>query len=147
MIAVVDVEAPGGKLQYLGKELPVRPALVEVVLAAAEIIEAGSHAALRRGATLAYGILGERRVNAGMHMGVDHPGEGEPALAVIDGFRFSSRNIFFDLREFLALDADVRCRGGILVRPHHAHVLYEEVVLHRFARCARSPPSRTICMR
>src|SRR3989441_827977 len=73
--------------------------------------------------------------------------EGEPAFAVVDAFCFFDVKPVFNSEEFLTLDRDVGFAHAMFIRPHDAHVLYEEVVLHRFSRCASSPPSRTICMR
>ena len=49
VVAVVDVEAALGELEHLGEEVLVGAALVQVVLAGAEVVEAGGDAALGRG--------------------------------------------------------------------------------------------------
>ncbi len=148
--AVVDVELSFRDLQHLGEEFGVRPALVQVVLAAAEVVEAGGDAALRRGAALADRILRERRVDAGVHVRVDHAGEGKQALAIVDSLCFFNRDIFFDKRELSAGDGDVALDDLANIGPDDPDVLDDEVVAHffnRFSRWGSRPPSRTICMR
>jgi hypothetical protein len=89
--AVVDVEAALGGLQHLGVELLVRPALVQVVLAGAEIVQARRDPAHGGGLALRDRVLEQRRVDAAVHVGVDHAGKGQAVLAVVHLLRASRR--------------------------------------------------------
>jgi hypothetical protein len=125
MKTVVHMKAPGGQLQHLREELRVRPALVQVVLSAAEIVEARSHAALRRGAALAHRVLGERRVDAGVHVRVDHAGESQAAFPVVGVVRIQ---VGCDAGELPILDAYVGFLGLPCTRTDDADVLDDDVV-------------------
>ena len=149
VVAVVDVEPAGRDLQHLGEEIAVRPAAVQVVLSGAEVVQAGGDAALRCGAALAHRVLFERRIDAGVHVRVDHARKREPAFAVVDRLRFRGGRLVPTLANFSPVMAMSRVLDRARVRPHHAHVLDQEVVRHfsRFSRCGSRPPSRTISMR
>ena len=142
VVPVVDVKAPLGKLQHFREERRVGAAAVEVILAAAEVVEAGGHAALGRGPALAHRIVGERGVDAGVHVRVDDARKREVALAVVDRFRLTRGKTRVKLGELAAGDGDVNVLDRLGVRPHYAHVLDEEVVLlTRFGQGA-SPGGR-----
>ena len=126
--AVVDVEAALAELQHLGKELAVRPALVQVVLAGAEVVQAGGHAAHRRGLALADRVFRQRRVDAAVHVRIDHAGEGQPAAAVVDLLRPRHVDARRHLGHLAAGDGDVGVVHRVAVRAHDAHVLDQQVV-------------------
>ena len=133
VVAVVDVEASLRKPQHLGKEIEVRPALVQVVLAGAKVVQARRHAALRRRAALAYRILCQRRVDAGVHVRIDHAGKSESVHAVINSRRVGAE-VRRNARELLAADRDIGLARRALAGAHDAHILDEEVVRHRRRR-------------
>ena len=144
VIAVVDVEAVLRDLQHLGEEFLVRAALVEVVLAGAEVVEARGHAAHRRRLALAHRVLVERRVDAAVHVRVDDAGKREAPLAVVDRLRALGGEPRSDLSDLAADDRDVGSVNGVAVRAHHAHVLDQEVELGRLAHRGDSSARRSL---
>src|ERR1041384_1565270 len=69
-----------------------------------------------------------------MHVRVDHAGEGEAALAVVDLLRLPGGNVAGDPGELAALDGDVGAMDGVALRPHDAQVLEDEIPLFIFHR-------------
>ena len=82
VIAVIDPESSLGLLEHFRHEIAVRAAAVEVIMARAYVVQARRHAAHRRGLALRNRVVGERRINADMHVGVDAAGKSEKILGV-----------------------------------------------------------------
>ena len=123
---VVDVGAALGGGQHLREELPVGPALVQVVLPGAHVGEPGGDAALGAGPALGLRILAQRVVDAPVLVGVDHAGEGHAAPAVHDHVRVLRGDVPLDPDELPVDDAEVE-RLAVLgtgdVRSDDRHVL------------------------
>ena len=126
---VVHMEPALGQLEHFGIELLVGPALVQIVLAGAKVVQAGGDPAHGRGLALADRVFGQWRVDAAVHMGVDNAGKRQPAPAVvhlpgqrdIDGRR--------DFRNPSAADGDIGFMHRVAVRPNHTDVFDQQVVL------------------
>src|SRR5687767_15214892 len=105
MKTVVDLEAAFAGLEHLRKEIAVRPAAVQVVLAGTEVVQARGHAALRGCTAFAYRVFLQRRVDPGVHVRIDHTGKRQPATAVVDRLCFAE--VFSNSGELFAGDRDV----------------------------------------
>ena len=127
VIAVVAVVTALRQLQDLGKELRVAAAAVQVVLARAEVGEHRRHAARHRRAALVHRVLGERPVDADVRVRVHHARKREPAAPVVDAARLGGGDLRRHARDAAVPDADIPALDLGPGRPHHAHVLDQEV--------------------
>ena len=90
VIAVIDPESFLGLLEHFRHEVAVWTAAVEIVMARAYVVQARGHAAHRRRLALRNRVLGERRINTDVHMGIDAAREGERFLASKTSFACSA---------------------------------------------------------
>jgi len=125
---VVHMKAPFRKLEHFGIKLLVGPTLVQVVLAGAKVVQAGRHAAHGRGLALADGVLLQRRIDAAVHVRIDHAGKGEPAAAVVHLFGQGHVDGGRHFGDLAVPDGDVGLMHHVAVRTDHAHVLDQEVM-------------------
>ena len=126
---VVDERPTLGRGQDLGEQVGVGAALVQVVLPGAHVGQRGGDAALRTGAALGRGVLGQRVVDAPVLVGVDHPGEGQPAAALLDPSGVGAE-VRRDRGDAAALDGDVGVRHVLDAGPDDADVADDQVVAH-----------------
>ena len=128
VVRVVDVEAPLRDLEHLGVEIGVGAALVQVVLARAEVVDARGDSALCSCTALGHRVFRERRIDASVHVRIDEAGERQQPLAVDDLARLLGRNFPRHPGELAVLDADVRFLHRSLVRADEADILDQQVV-------------------
>ena len=115
--AVVDVRAALGGGQHVGEDLAVGAGAVEVVGAGADVGEPGGDAALRRGAALGRGVLGQRVVDPPVLVGVDDAGEEVTAGRVDDRGGLGRVDPLLDRGEAAVGDGDVEPAGCVVAGP------------------------------
>src|SRR5262249_16366474 len=77
VITIIDPESPLGLLENFRHELPVWPAAVQVIMPRSDVVEALGHPSHRRRLSFPNLVVGDRRIDADMHVGIntapDHP--------------------------------------------------------------------------
>jgi hypothetical protein len=111
----------------LGEELPVRPALVQVIAAGAHVVDTRRHATLSCRAALSDGVLRKRRIDAGVHVGINQARECQPVLRIEDFPGSARRDSGCDPGELALADGDVRVLYHGRVGPDDAHVSDQEI--------------------
>jgi hypothetical protein len=124
--AVVDAGVARDPIQHLGEDLAVGPALVQVVLAGAEVGDGGGHAAHRRRGRLALGVLGDVAVDAEMEVAVHPAGKHGLPARVEHLVRVGGIDALFQRGDPLVANADVEAQLAD-VRDHHQAVLDHKV--------------------
>ena len=127
VIAVVDPEATLRQFQHFGHDLAVRTAAVEVVVPGADVVQAGSDAAHGGRLALAHRVLGQRPVDADMHVGIDAAGESQKLFGVEHLARVLGADFRREPRHLAVRDADVEAVHSRSVRAHHARILDHEI--------------------
>jgi len=128
VIAVIDPESSLGLLEHFRHEVAVWTAAIEIVMARAYVVQARGHAAHRRRLALRNRVLGERRINTDVHMGVDAAREGEKIPGVENLFRLFRLDVRRQTRDLSFLDGDVEAIDRGPVGTHHAGVLDDEII-------------------
>ena len=125
---IVHMKAPFRELEHLGIELLVGPALVQVVLASAKVVQAGRHPAHGRRLAFTDGVLLQRCINAAVHVRIHHARKGQPAVAVVrlfgQGYIYRRRHF----GNFAVVDGNVGRVHHVAMRTDHTHVLDQQVV-------------------
>ena len=75
------------------------------------------------GFAFSHRIVGERLVDANVHVRIDAARKGQKALRVEYFGGIVCPDFRRQLRDFAVLDADIEAVDAALVRPHHAGVL------------------------
>ena len=131
VVGVVHPETVLRQFEHLRVDLGVGAAALHVIAAGAHVVEARGHATLRGREALAVRVLGQRPVDARMHVRIDESREGQATLPIDDLLRVCRSQPLGHLDDLAALHGDIHLFHGGLARAHHFHVLDEEVVLLR----------------
>ena len=127
VIAVVDPEPSLRQLAHFGHDFAIRAAAVEIILTGADVVQAGGDAAHRGGLALAHRVLGERAVDADMHMRVDAAGKGQQPFGVEHFGGVLGADVRRKPDHLAVLDGDVEAIHAGVVRTHHARILDDEI--------------------
>src|SRR5690606_6574715 len=96
------------------------------------------------GAALAERVLGERRIDAAVHVRIDEAGERKAVAPVDYRRRIARADLFRDPGKLAVFDRDIhRLHGGTL-RAHHAHVPDQKVVFLRGVRHGLGSTGKTL---
>jgi hypothetical protein len=73
-------------------------------------------------------IVGERGINAGVHVRIDQAGECQAPLTVDDAFGAFGLNLWASADDLAIIDRDISAFERCRVRPHDPHVLDQQIV-------------------
>ena len=127
VIAEVNPEASLRQLAHFGHDFAVRTAAVEIVLTCADVIQTGGNAAHRGGFALAHRILGERPIDADMHVRVNAARKRQQPFGVEDVGGVLGLDFRCKPDHLAVLDGDIQAVHPAVVRPHHARILNNEI--------------------
>ena len=127
VIAVIDPEAALRQLAHLGHDFAIRAAAIEIIGSGADVIEARSDAAHGSGFAFAHRVLGQRPVDADMHVRIDAARKGELALGVEHFIGVFGADFRRQTGHLAVLDRNIEAVHTGCVRTHHARILDDEI--------------------
>ena len=127
MVGVVHPKIAVRLCEDLRVDLRIGAAALHVITTRPHVVEAGRHTALRRRQALAARVLGERPVDAGVHVCIDQPGEREALLAVehlCGGTRIDTGR---HLHDAPVLHGDISLQEAVFLGTDHADILDQQI--------------------
>src|SRR5579871_591926 len=133
VITVIDPEPPGGLPKDFGHEIAIGAATIQVIMTCPHVIETRGNAAHGRGLAFRDCVLGKRRIDADMHVGVDTAREGEmvPAIESLSGL--IGLQVGCELADLAVLDADIEAVDRCFFWTHDTDIFDYKVEWFRHA--------------